>query len=114
MSANPTTPSKVDTEPIWHTVVDFTLPATAERTEQAVQQVMTAVKDLQLSSARLEQLEAALVEALHNALSQNHRLRPRLPLQICSALFALGKRPPAYAFFTILFRHVMLISGFGE
>lgn len=99
MPAHPITASNSGTEPIWRTVVEIALPATTDRTEQAVQQVMTAVKILQLSSARLVQL----TEALCNAISQNERLQPQLPLQITVSIAALADRDAAccWGFFVI-------------
>ena len=48
-----------------------------------------------LSSARLEQLTRAIVEAVHNAAMQNSRLRLELPVQIRVSVAALADRDTA-------------------
>ena len=90
-------------EPAWRTVIEFTLPAAADHANKAAQQVIAAVADFQLSSASLEQLAQAIVEAVHNAVLQNSRLRLELPVQIRVSVAALADRDAAccWGFFVI-------------
>jgi hypothetical protein len=87
----------------WRTLIEFTLPAAADHASKAVQQVIAAVADFQLSSASLEQLAQTIVETVHNVALQNGRLRLELPMQIRVSVAALADRDAAccWGFFVI-------------
>ena len=88
----------------WRTIAEFTLPATADRAHHAVQQVVTAMEDFNLTTARLEQLTKALSDAVHNGLAQGYRLRMDLPLHIKVAVFTPADQPAAccWGFFLVI------------
>ena len=96
MPDDPITQPHSSAEPAWRTVIELTLPAAADHASQAVQRVIAAVADFQLSSASLEQLAQAIVEAVHNAALQNGRLPLELPMQIRVSVAALAHRGAAF------------------
>jgi len=62
----------------WRTLSDFTLPSVAGSEWEAWERVAGAMLELRLSSARLEELESALVEAVLKAIENVADGQPEL------------------------------------
>ena len=62
----------------WRTLADFSLPSVAGSEREALERVAGAMPELRLSSARLEELESALVEAVLKAIEDVADGQPEL------------------------------------
>jgi anti-sigma regulatory factor (Ser/Thr protein kinase) len=66
----------------WQTLAEFSLPSEPGNERQAMNQVVEVVKNLGLSSARLERLKTAVAEATMNALEHGNKYKAELPVAI--------------------------------
>ncbi len=64
------------------TLVNFALPSEPGNEQQAMEQVVGAVKELDLSDRRLERLKTAVAEATMNAMEHGNNYRPEVPVTI--------------------------------
>jgi serine phosphatase RsbU (regulator of sigma subunit)/anti-sigma regulatory factor (Ser/Thr protein kinase) len=66
----------------WRTLAEFTLPSEPGNERQAMERVAGAVRTLNLSSKRLEQLKTAVAEATMNAMEHGNHYQPEKPVSI--------------------------------
>jgi anti-sigma regulatory factor (Ser/Thr protein kinase) len=66
----------------WQVLADFALPSEPGNERQAMEQVVEAVRDLDLSERRLERLETAVAEATMNAMEHGNDYRPEVPVTV--------------------------------
>ncbi len=64
------------------TLANFALPSEPGNEQQAMERVVEAVKELDLSARRLERLETAVAEATMNAMEHGNDYRPEAPVTI--------------------------------
>jgi anti-sigma regulatory factor (Ser/Thr protein kinase) len=64
------------------TLANFALPSEPGNEQQAMEQVVEAVKELNLSGRRLERLETAVAEATMNAMEHGNNYRTEVPVTI--------------------------------
>jgi serine phosphatase RsbU (regulator of sigma subunit)/anti-sigma regulatory factor (Ser/Thr protein kinase) len=66
----------------WQTLAELTLPSEPGNERQAMEQVAEAVRVLNLSTRRLEQLKTAVAEATMNAMEHGNHYMPNKPVSI--------------------------------
>ncbi len=66
----------------WRTLTDFTLPTAAGSEREALDRVARAMLELRLSSARLEELEAAVAQAMREAIDCCQRSYAELRVRV--------------------------------
>ncbi len=66
----------------WRTLTDFTLPSAAGSEREALERVAGAMLELRLSSARLEELKAAVAEAMREAIECCQRSYAELRVRV--------------------------------
>lgn len=66
----------------WRTLAEFTLPSERGNERLAMEQVAEAVRELNLSSKRLDQLKTAVAEATMNAMEHGNHYLPDRPVSI--------------------------------
>jgi hypothetical protein len=103
MRNDPSARPDFDTEPIWRTIAELTLPAAADYARRAALQVTAAVQALNLPPARLEQLADSVSDAVHKAVSHSRQLQANWPLQIKVSVLELTDQCAAccWGFFLI-------------
>lgn len=67
---------------VWQTLANFALPSEPGNERRAMEQVIEAVKELDLPNRRLERLETAVAEATMNAMEHGNNYRPEVPVTI--------------------------------
>jgi anti-sigma regulatory factor (Ser/Thr protein kinase) len=66
----------------WRTLATFSVPSEPGNERQVMQDVATAVEDLALPEAKIEQLKTAVAEATMNAMEHGNRYQPDLTADI--------------------------------
>jgi serine phosphatase RsbU (regulator of sigma subunit)/anti-sigma regulatory factor (Ser/Thr protein kinase) len=66
----------------WRTLADLTLPSEPGNERQAMEQVVEAVRELNLPPKRLDQLKTAVAEATMNAMEHGNHYDPDKPVSI--------------------------------
>ena len=89
-----TTPVESPEDPGWRTLLEFDLPSEPGNERQAMERVAEAVRDLGLSSVRLERLKTAVAEATMNAMEHGNEYNPDLPVsvQVAASIAAVSVR----------------------
>src|SRR5215208_3802011 len=64
------------------TLADFALPSEPGNEQRAMERVVEAIKELDLSDRRLERLKTAVAEATMNAMEHGNDYRPEAPVAI--------------------------------
>ena len=64
-------------------LIDFEVPSVAGNDRIAADRVVAAVSDLDLGTARLENLRTAVAEATLNAIEHGNRFDPDVPVEVC-------------------------------
>lgn len=64
----------------WRILADFALPSEPGNEQQAMEQVVEAIEELNLPDRRLERLKTAVAEATMNAVEHGNNYRPEVPV----------------------------------
>jgi anti-sigma regulatory factor (Ser/Thr protein kinase) len=66
----------------WRTLIEFSLPSQTGNECEAMDQVVAAVRELNLSEAHVQRLGTAVAEATMNSIEHGNKNRPEVPVTI--------------------------------
>jgi serine/threonine-protein kinase RsbW len=66
----------------WRTLTEFATPSVPGNERRVIEQVVDAVRELNLPETRIERLKTAVSEAAMNAMEHGNHYKPELPVEV--------------------------------
>jgi anti-sigma regulatory factor (Ser/Thr protein kinase) len=73
---------KPEPKETWRTLTEFATPSAPGNERRVIEQVVDAVRELNLPETRIERLKTAVSEAAMNAMEHGNHYKPELPVEV--------------------------------